>query len=242
MMRIMFLLCFWLQVYAQDYPEWIKEGVKVISNFGESRFKSGYGVIINEGLVLTHAQNVSYHEKEIIYPKDIILYVSEARDEPIACLMHTKILAFDKNMGLAILEPTKFTDIYCNDLPEQNFRSLHYKTRFLDILTKPLQRDLIDKDVLDYFLEQEWLEFAKEQMTFLELKAMQEPQIKKLLGMPLFINDEFYGILSKGEEEGGKTHAKILTQKDILNYICNLKKTSIYENYPQIQDYCVANY
>ncbi|CAM2958773.1 hypothetical protein [Helicobacter burdigaliensis] len=237
MIRIVFLICLFLQGYAQDYPSWIKKGVKVIANFGESRFESGYGVIINEGLILSASQNLHLEGEKITYPKDIILYVSEAKDEPIACLAHAEILALDDYAGLVLLEPIKFTDIYCNTLPEQNFRSLHYQTRFLDILKKPLDRELIDKDVLDYFLEQEWLEFAKEQMTFLEFKAMQEKQESKLLGMPMFINDEFYGIVSQKENK-----TSILTHKEILDFICGLQKTSIFEDYPKIQNYCEVNY
>ena len=93
MAKVILFLLLVGNLYAQ-YPTWIKDGLKIVASFGTQDFKEGYGIVINEGLILTSSSLV--YEKD--RAKDIVLYNSESLEEPITCLSHAQILALDDTL------------------------------------------------------------------------------------------------------------------------------------------------
>ena len=110
---ILALIFLALGAYAK-YPYWLRYSVKMVAEFetpnkSNPYYVEGYGLAINENLILTSASNV-YNATRA---RDIVLYHTEVLGEPIACLSHAKILALDDNLDVAVLEAERFTDIYC---------------------------------------------------------------------------------------------------------------------------------
>ncbi|WP_104722546.1 hypothetical protein [Helicobacter mesocricetorum] len=222
------------------YPSWLRYGLKIVSNFGTQNEIEGYGIIINDGLILTSAQNV-YRSSQI---EDILLYDGSVLGDHITCLGYAKVLALDMNLDLAILVPSTFTDIYCNLLPVQgNFRSLVFKESFLNLLEETQEFALDKNSNISYMVIGDWLEFQRKTMPLGEFMSLLQIQKESFLGMPVFLNskeffveDFFIGIIT------GKSHKTILEAKKIVQFLCEVnKKTSIFEEYPSLQENCYAN-
>ena len=149
MVKIIIALIFLtLSAYAK-YPYWLRYSVKLVSEFevpntSTPYYVEGYGLVMNENLILTSASNV-YRTTKV---KDIVLYHTEVLGEPIACLSHAKILALDDNLDVAVLEAERFTDIYCNVLPESNFRTLSFAETYLNLMRIS---DKAFADLISYF-------------------------------------------------------------------------------------------
>lgn len=231
MAKVILFLLLVGNLYAQ-YPTWIKNGLKIVASFGTQDFKEGYGIVINEGLILTSSSLV--YEKD--RAKEIVLYNSESLEEPITCLSHAQILALDDTLGLAILKAYNFTDIYCNVLPKPNFRLLHFKSKFFDILKKPVEISNAEGLMISYFLEQEWLNFGIEKVSWQDLQTMLQENKKNLLGMPLFAGNDFLGILVQKRE---KQHLSLLKHQEILEFLCKINQnTAILESMPAYKKTC----
>lgn len=244
MVKIVLIVFLVLNAYAK-YPEWLKHSVKIIAEFEKSnqyvpKYIEGYGIVINYNLVLTSAKIVFDKEKA----KDITLYHTEVLGQPIACLSHAKILALDDNLDLAILEVEKFTDIYCNILPTPNFRELSFKGNYFDILKAyseiPLSMDLN----LSYFSEQDWSEFLRSKILLKDFLVLPKETKEKMLGMPLFVENEFLGLkvgeFPSASSEGLKVG--ILTHKEILEFLCKLQnETLVLKDKKDFKDFCKNN-
>lgn len=226
---ILSLLCA-INLYAQS-PKWLDSGLKIVSTFGLQDFKEGYGIAINEGLVLTSASLV-YREDRA---QDILLYDSQSPTQAVSCLSHAEILALDTTLDLAILKPQQFTDIYCNVLPEPNLRALNFKKKAFDIFGNPYLESFYNQLEIEYFLEQEWSNFAPKQSTLEALENLPQEKRKERVGMPLFSRGSFIGIL---REDG-----RILRQPEIVGFICKINKTtSIFDSYPTLQNPTLQKY
>ncbi|WP_299546900.1 hypothetical protein [uncultured Helicobacter sp.] len=219
------------------YPDWLQYGVKVIAEFdvpnkSVQQYNEGYGLIINDGLVLTSASVVFENKKA----KDITIYHSEMLGEPIACLSHARILAIDTNLDLAVLEAERFTDIYCNVLPEPNFRRLSFKENYFNILLLPLDLPLDERLEISYFKEHDWSQFLREKTAFQDFMAFSKIDKEKLRGMPLFVENEFLGLKimeSKMDSIG------ILTHRKILEFLCQIEReTSVLKDKPNLNAFC----
>ncbi len=222
---ILCLLCA-INLYSQPL-KWLDSGLKIVSSLELQNFKEGYGIAINEGLVLTAASLV-YGETKI---KDIMLYDSQPPTQAIYCLSHAEILALDTNLDLAILKPQKFTDIYCNILPESNLRSLNFKKKSFDIFNNVYLGSFYSQLEIEYFLEQEWSNFALKQSTLENLENFPQDKKQEMIGMPLFAKDGFIGIL--------RDDGSILRQPEIVSFICKVSQTtSIFDSYLTLQKYC----
>ncbi|WP_210670788.1 hypothetical protein [Helicobacter pullorum] len=231
MAKVILFLLLVGNLYAQ-YPTWIKDGLKIVASFGAQDFKEGYGIVINEGLILTSSSLV--YEKD--RAKEIVLYNSESLEEPITCLSHAQILALDDTLGLAILKAYNFTDFYCNVLPKPNFRLLHFKSKFFDILKKPVEISNVEGLMISYFLEQEWLNFGIEKISWQDLQTILQENKRNLLGMPLFAGNDFLGILVQKRE---KQHLSLLKHQEILEFLCKINQnTAILESMPTYKKTC----
>lgn len=249
MARIFFGVIFVLLGAYANYPEWLRYGVKVIAEFHTSnqsvrQYKEGYGIIISDGLILTSASIVYAG----IRAKDITLYHSETLGEPIACLSHAKILAIDDTLDLAVLQAQNFTDIYCNILPEPNFRELHFKEMFFNFPISVFTSPIVESLEVSYFKEHDWSQFFREKIVLEDLLQLSLGEKERLHGMPLFIGDAFFGLKRKESQGdfGGLSfqenvqHA-ILTYREILGFLCQLEKeTSVLKNRHNLKDICSA--
>lgn len=229
MNRILFFLLLSFEFVLASYPLWLKDGLKIQATFEDSNLTKGYGIVFEDGLILTSAS--------VVYSKsranDILLYHSESFDEPISCLSHADIIALDDNLDIAILKPIKFTDIYCNIMPEPNARSLHFKNRVFKMLVEPFNLPVNSRIEISYFLEQDWLEFGRERIWFDDYMKL---DVSDILGMPLFVEDEFLGIVSK------KHKNNILLHGEILDFICEVSnKTSVFKDYKSVLEFCSRN-
>lgn len=197
MTKIILVMFLALSVYAK-YPEWLQNSVKVVAEFEKPnqhvpRFIEGYGLVINHSLILTSATIVFDKEKA----HDITLYHTEVLGQPIACLSHARILALDDNLDLAVLEVERFTDIYCNILPTPNFRELSFQGKCFDILYRPFKIPLREDLSISYFSEQDWSEFLRSRILLKDFLSLPKETKEKMLGMPLFIENEFLGLKVK---------------------------------------------
>ncbi|EES89721.1 hypothetical protein [Helicobacter canadensis] len=226
MFKILLSLLWALSLYAQS-PKWLDSGLKIVSSFGLQDYKEGYGLIINEGLIITSASLV-YRDARA---KDILLYDSQSPSHVVSCLSYAEILALDANLDLAILKPQKFTDIYCNILPEPNLRALNFKEKSFDIFNDSYLNILDYQLKVEYFFEQEWSNFASEQTTLEAIENLPWDQKQKMIGMPLFVENKFVGIL--------RNEGDILKGQEILKFICKIHQTtSILDSYFISQEYC----
>lgn len=240
MPKIILLLFLAVNLNAQAlYPSWLRYGVKIVTDFGGHNEIGGYGIIINDGLIITSAQNVYQNSKV----GNILVYNTEALSNPITCLGYAKVLALDTNLDLAILETSTFTDIYCNILPQGNFRALTFEESFLNLLEES-QDFTLDKNMdISYIITGNWLEFQRKIMPFGKFMTLLQIQKESLLGMPIFLNskdffveDFFVGIIT------GKVEKKILKVKEIVQFLCDVnRKTNIFQEYPAIEAHCCSN-
>lgn len=215
---------------ASDYPKWITSGLKVVAYFEENKYNEGYGLLIDEGLGLV-SSSVVYANKK---PLDIVLYNNEILGNPVACLSHARIIALDDGIGLALLKLNSFTDIYCNVLPQPNFRESHYRELAYSILKKPILWN--PKDKISYFEEKDWLNFGEKRV---DLETISDGNNEKILGMPLFVKDEFIGVITKTKISQNQHKIDIVRHKQILNFMCDLnKRTSVLLHYKNIKSFC----
>ncbi|TLD85299.1 hypothetical protein LS70_001765 [Helicobacter sp. MIT 11-5569] len=241
MAKIIFILLLALTANAK-YPNWLQYGVKVIAEFDVSnksmqQYNEGYGLIINDGLVLTSA-SIVYDGKKA---KDITLYHSETLGQPIACLSHARILAIDDSLDLAVLETERFTDIYCNSLPEPNFRSISFVENYFDILLIPLDLPLDERLEISYFKEHDWSQFLRHKIAFKDFLVLSQDNAKLLLGMPLFVENEFLGLKIKATKDSTKKSLNIgiLTHREILEFLCRLEReTSVFKGKQSLNAFC----
>ncbi len=240
MMRIVLFLLLALNAYA-EYPQWLKYGIKVISEFkspkGTQKYVEGYGLIINDGLILTSSRNV-YRDKKA---EEITLYHTEMLGEPIACLSHARILAVDDNLDLAVLEAERFTDIYCNILPEPNLREENFAKVYFNLLFAPLDLPLDERLEISYFKEQDWSQFSRQRIALKDFLKISDKEREAMLGMPLFVEDEFLG-LDVRKTSGSKNKGLqigILTHSEILEFLCKLEsETSVFKNRRELDSFC----
>lgn len=241
MAKIVLMIFFTLFAHAK-YPQWLQNSVKVVAEFKEPHqqvpdYVEGYGIVINDNLVLTSAKIV-FNEKRA---EDITLYHTEILGQPIACLSHAKILALDDNFDLAVLEVERFTDIYCNILPTPNFRELGFKENYFNLLKEPLEIPLSADLNLSYFSEQEWSEFLRSKIKLKDFLALPKETKEKMLGMPLFLENEFLGLKVKEFSQSSSESLKIgiLTHQEILNFLCNLQSnTLVFKNKKDFKEFC----
>lgn len=234
--KIIIIAFFAIPLFAH-YPKWLQNSLKIIAEFkgdsGTRIYKEGYGLVINEGLVLTSASVVYDREKAF----EITLYNTEALGEPIACVSHAKIIALDSNLDLALLSVERFTDIYCNTLPEPNFREIIFKKTFYNVLYEPLDLTLDERLEISYFLEHDWSQFFRERIAFNNFIQKSQEEKEKILGMPLFVEDEFLGL--KVRENAENSTLGILTHRKILGFLCYLEeKTSVLKDRENIKNFC----
>ncbi|WDL74188.1 hypothetical protein IP360_04875 [Helicobacter winghamensis] len=219
------------------YPDWLQYGVKIIAEFDVpnksiQQYNEGYGLIINDGLVLTSASIVFEGKKA----KDITLYHTEVLGQPIACLSHARILAIDDNLDLAVLETERFTDIYCNVLPEPNFRELSFKESYFNFLLLPLDLPLDERLEISYFSEHDWSQFLREKIAFKEFLELPQKDKEKLRGMPLFVENEFLGLKTM---ESKTRPLGILTHREILGFLCQIEReTSVLKGKQALEAFC----
>ncbi|MCI5968608.1 hypothetical protein [Helicobacter sp.] len=219
------------------YPDWLQYGVKVIAEFdvpnkSVQQYNEGYGLIINDGLVLTSASIVFEGKRA----KDITLYHTEALGQPIACLSHARILAVNDNLDLAVLVAERFTDIYCNVLPEPNFRELSFGKNYFNLLLLPIDLPLDERLEISYFKEHDWSQFLREKIVFGDFLELSQKEKEKLRGMPLFVENEFLGLKIKES----KTHSVgILTHREILGFLCEVEReTSVLKGRQDFNVFC----
>ncbi|MDD6055076.1 MAG: hypothetical protein SOW25_08045 [Helicobacter sp.] len=235
-MRKIIIFLVFLTAASADYPQWLQNSLKVVADFkkdsGIHKYIEGYGLAINDSLVLTSASLV-YKESRA---DDILIYNTEVLGEPISCLSHAKIIAVDTNLDIAILSLERFTDIYCNILPEPNFREIAHKEIYFDFLNTPLFLPLDSRLEISYFLEHDWSQFLRVRIPLKEFLNFEEDKKQKLLGMPLFVEDEFLGLKvknSKNAKDG------ILTHRQILGFLCELEQnTSVLKNRDSVKKFC----
>ena len=240
---IIALIFLTLSAYAK-YPYWLRYSVKLVSEFevpntSTPYYVEGYGLVMNENLILTSASNV-YRTTKV---KDIVLYHTEVLGEPIACLSHAKILALDDHLDVAVLEAERFTDIYCNVLPESNFRTLSFADTYLNLLTTPLDFPLKDDLEISFFKEHDWSQLVRERKTlkeFLEFaKSADESKLSK--GMPLFVENDFLGlrIYPRPNAKSESLRLGILTHREILTFLCKIQReTSVLANKKELRGFC----
>lgn len=244
MAKLILIVFLALSAYAK-YPEWLQNSVKVVAEFKKpnqhiSNFIEGYGLVINYNLVLTSAKVVFDKEKA----EDITLYHTEVLGQPIACLSHAKILALDDNLDLAVLEVERFTDIYCNVLPTPNFRELGFEKNYLNLLRKPLGIPLREDLSISYFSEQDWSEFLRSRITLKDFLALSQETKETMLGMPLFVENEFFGLKVKEfpNAQSESLRIGILTHQEILEFLCRLQKeTLVFRGKEEIKEFCVQH-
>lgn len=240
---ILALIFLTLGAYAK-YPYWLRYGVKIVAEFetlnkSNPYYVEGYGLVINENLILTSASNV-YNATRA---RDIVLYHTEVLGEPIECLSHAKILALDDSLDLAVLETEKFTDIYCNVLPEPNFRALSFGETYFNLFSIPPNLPLRDDLEISFFKEHDWSQLIRERKTlkeFLEFeKSADKSQLSK--GMPLFAENAFLGLriypIPNAKSESLKLG--ILTHSEILTFLCKIQsETSVLANKKELATFC----
>lgn len=244
MAKIILIILLAFSAHAK-YPEWLKYSVKVVAEFENPNqhvpnFIEGYGLVVNDNLVLTSAKVVFNKDKA----EDITLYHTEVLGQPIACLSHAKILALDDNLDLAILEAERFTDIYCNILPTPNFRELSFKESYFDILYPPFQNALSEDLNLSYFGEQDWSEFLRSRIALKDFLALPKEAKEKMLGMPLFVENEFLGLKVKEslDAQSQSLQIGILTHQEILDFLCKLQnETLVLKNKDDFKGFCKAD-
>ena len=240
---ILALIFLALGAYAK-YPYWLRYSVKMVAEFetpnkSNPYYVEGYGLAINENLILTSASNV-YNATRA---RDIVLYHTQVLGEPIACLSHAKILALDDNLDLAVLEAEKFTDIYCNVLPEPNFRALSFGETYFNLLSIPPNLPLRDNLEISFFKEHDWSQLVRERKTlkeFLEFaKSADESKLSK--GMPLFVENDFLGlwIYPRPNAKSESLRLGILTHREILTFLCEIQsETSVLANKKELRGFC----
>lgn len=241
MAKLILIVFLALSAYAK-YPEWLQNSVKVVAEFKKpnqhlSSFIEGYGLAINHSLVLTSAKVVFDKEKA----EDITLYHTEVLGQPIACLSHAKILALDDNLDLAVLEVERFTDIYCNVLPTPNFRELGFKKNYFNLLYEPLRIPLEENLSISYFSEQDWSEFLRNRITLKDFLAFSQETKETMLGMPLFVENEFLGLKVKEfpNAQSESLRIGILLHQEILEFLCRLQKeTLVFKGKKDIKGFC----
>ena len=84
---------------------------------------------------------------------------------------------------------------------------------------------------IEYFYEQEWSNFATEQTILGAIKNLPQDKNEEMLGMPLFAEEKFAGII---QEKGS-----VLGGQEILKFICKIHQTtSILDFYLDEKEYC----
>ncbi|CAM3502668.1 MULTISPECIES: hypothetical protein [Helicobacter] len=245
MAKIIFIVLLALSANAK-YPQWLQDSVKVVAEFEQPNryipsYVEGYGFVINYNLVLTSAKIVFNKKKA----DEITLYHTEVLGQPIACLSHAKILALDDNLDLAVLEVERFTDIYCNILPTPNFRELSFQKTYFNLFKKPIQtslQTLLGENLkISYFSEQDWSEFLRSRIAFRDFLDFSKEEKEKMLGMPLFIENDFLGLKVKEFPNASSESLKvgILTHKEILDFLCKLEnETLVFKNKKDLKEFC----
>ena len=90
--------------------------------------------------------------------------------------------------------------------------------------------------MISYFLEQEWLNFGIEKISWQNLQTMLQENKRNLLGMPLFVGNDFLGILVQKRE---KQHLSLLKHQEILEFLCKINQnTAILESMPTYKKTC----
>lgn len=168
--------------------------------------KSGYGVLLKNGYIITTANLVREMNS---YIKTIQASMQSDDVEIITCAVNLRPKALGKD--LVLLEPISYTDKYCNVRPKSFFHQ-----RVIVKYAKKLDRDntinnliLRDSDLLLPYIDKNFaIEYKK-----IKISSISTQKIE--FNLPVFLkNGEFVGFINDKNN--------ILTSNYINNFICNI--------------------
>ncbi len=94
---------------------------------------------------------------------------------------------------------------------------------------------------ISYFSEQDWSEFLRSRIAFRDFLDFSKEEKEKMLGMPLFIENDFLGLKVKEFPNASSESLKvgILTHKEILDFLCKLEnETLVFKNKKDLKEFC----
>lgn len=207
--------------------KWIYGTAVITTTFLDGSIRRSYGVLLRDGMYVTSA-NMVYDKN---YARVSYAMMQDDSSLPFICIAKLSIKALDLDKGLAILQTSEFTDIYCNPREKSYYHGRIYSRSWVDVFhdqnasqeaivyspyITPLNSFATQKNILQENLEQlaqkESQDFAGYRYAYGKGFYTYEG---KLLGI--------IGASNDGEP-------KFIPTKEIANFLCELKERKILKN------------
>ncbi|WP_232088492.1 hypothetical protein [Helicobacter suis] len=226
---------------------WIYSTVFLIAYFRDGHYKQGYGLLLQNGHVLTSS--------ELAYDKGMYAttFVAKMQDDSgpmLICVARLRLKAIDRNRGLSLLNTHAFTNDYCQIRPESYYHARIYTKYGQDLLTKnsnprkALQiyypkisdqgtfevgtfevstyKDILEKSRKDINYSGQYLNYN---LNYRDLHRIIRPLLKDVYGRPLFNHkDEFIGMAVSLPNQNNV----FATKRVIQDFLLDLKHRSIF--------------
>ncbi|WP_240328798.1 hypothetical protein [Helicobacter suis] len=222
---------------------WIYSTVFLIAYFKDGHYKQGYGLLLQNGHVLTSS--------ELAYDKGMYAttFVAKMQDDSgpmLICVARLRLKAIDRNRGLSLLNTHAFTNDYCQIRPESYYHARIYTKYGQDLLTKnsnprkALQiyypkisdqgtfevgtfevrtyKNILEKSHKD-------INYSSQYLNYSDLHRIIRPLLKDVYGRPLFNHqDEFIGMAVSLPSQNNV----FATKRVIQDFLLDLKHRSIF--------------
>lgn len=215
--------------------KWIY-GISVITTtFLDGSIKRSYGVLLKDGLFLTSA-NMVYDKN--IYPRESYAMMQDDSSIPFICVAKLSIKALDLQRGLAILETSSYTDMYCNPERKSFYHDRIYSKHWVDVFEKDgtnkqgVVYSPYISDLNSFYTRRSIVEDT------LEVLAKEESRdfegYKYAYGKGYFtFEGKLIGVVGASQDE----KPKLMRREEIADFLCELKEKKILQT-PYLQKFC----
>ncbi len=222
---------------------WIYSTVFLIAYFKDGHYKQGYGLLLQNGHVLTSSE-LAYDKG--MYATTFIAKMQDDSGPMLICIARLHLKAIDRNRGLSLLNTHAFTNDYCQVRPESYYHARIYTKYGQDLLTKnshphkALQiyypkisdqgtfevgtfevstfKNILEKSRKD-------INYSSQYLNYEDLHQIIQPLLKDVYGRPLFNHkDEFIGMaISLPSQNNAFANKRV-----IQDFLLDLKHRSIF--------------
>lgn len=215
--------------------KWIYGTSVITTTFLDGSIKRSYGVLLKDGLFLTSA-NMVYDKN--IYPRESYAMMQDDSSIPFICVAKLSIKALDLQRGLAILETSSYTDMYCNPEQKSFYHDRIYANHWVDIFEK----DETNKqgvvyspyisDLNSFYTRRSIVEDTLETLAKEESRDFEG--YKYAYGKGYFtLEGKLIGVVGASEDES----PKLMRREEIADFLCELKEKKILQT-PYLQKFC----
>ncbi|WP_051420619.1 hypothetical protein [Helicobacter pametensis] len=208
--------------------KWIYGTAVITTTFLDGSIKRSYGVLLRDGMFVTSA-NMVYDRN--VYARVSYAMMQDDSSIPFICVASLSIKALDLQKGLAILETSAFTDIYCNQRKKSYYHDRIYSQYWVNVFDEVQQKQqaivyapYITK--LNSFATEQYI--LQESLDQLAQKENHDFEgYKYAYGKGFYTHDgRLLGIIGASSD----SKPKFIPSRDIADFLCELKERKILKN------------